>query len=282
LTQVSVGIDRGVDPHQCVASGPREDAGKPPGPAAMLVVAALDRSALASPDAAALEARIRAVAAALAPVARAHQLVVAHAGAPLPPGADQRLPADLLAARNAGLVGHLLTRELRNALPGAQVSSLVAQAVVSGEAGTGEPAPPSRLVEMPLLVELAGRDDRILCVGAVPVAQGSDGTFAGTGLLLDHDQAAASLAIELRADILLLLADASVVDWHWPGSAGGVVTLDARAALAPALEASRIGGKLRAACRFAQTPGTFAVIGVADAAEALVAGRAGACVALPG
>lgn len=251
----------------------------------MLIVAALGRSALASPDAAALEARIRRIAAALAPLARIHQLVVTHAAATLLPRTGDELPADLQAASAAGLVGHLLARELRNVLPAASVVSLLAEAAVHGEGTTlsrvlDAEVPPCRIVEMPMLREFADRDDLLLCVGCVPVQQDAEALLTGSGARLDHDQVAATLAVELRADILLLLTDVAGIHPQWPSTSERVPRFAAQQPVPEAFDAATIGSKLKAACRFARTPGTFAAIGAADEAGALVAQTAGTCVAL--
>ena len=250
----------------------------------MLVVAALGQSALASTGANALEARIRAIVAGLAPVARTHALVVTHSAGSRVACADAALAPDLQAAQAAGLVGHLLARELRNALPRTPVLSVLAQAAVpceatGADAGAAE-APPCRIVELPVLRGLAELDDRVLCVGCVPVQLDRDSRLGHSDARLDHDQVAATLAIELRADILLLLTDVPAVQSPWPGPGMRVVHFPARAPVPDSFDASSIGGKLAAACRFARTPGTFAAIGAADQAEALVAGRAGTCVSL--
>jgi carbamate kinase len=245
----------------------------------LVVVAALGRGAVATRDYAALGGGSRAIAPGLAGIARAHQLVVVHAGGMRSIEVDAQ--PDLQAARDAGLVGHLLARELRNALPATTVTSLLAQAIVHCE----DPAGPSgavrlcRLIEMPLLVELADRDDRVTCVGCVPVQQAASALLAGGDLRLDHDQLAATLAVELRADILLLLTDVAAVHPQWPATSDRIACFEARDAVPASLDAATIGGKLGAACRFACTPGTFAVIGAADDAEGLVAGRSGTCVA---
>lgn len=245
----------------------------------MLVVAALGHSALASADLPALEARIRRIARALAPVAAMHALVVTHCAGTRGWLAHAALPADLQAAQSAGLVGHLLARELRNELPGLPVTSLLAQAVVHGEADAGpDEVPPCRIVELPLLRQLAERDDLVLCVGAVPVQLDADALLVPSDARLDHDQVAASLAIELRADILLLLADVDAVYARWPAAQDRIEAFDPHQPIPGALDAATMGGKLRAACRFARTPGTFAAIGAAGAADALVAERAGTCV----
>jgi carbamate kinase len=254
----------------------------------MLVVAALGQSALASPDVPALEDRIRAIAHSLAPVARTHQLVVTHSAGPRLLPLDSGLPPDLQAAQTAGLVGHLLARELRNALPQTPVASLLVEGAVhcdgqlAGDvdsAGAGE-VPPCRIVEMAVLQALADRDDMVLCVGCVPVQLDRDALLAHSEARLDHDQVAAMLGIELRADILLLLTDVSAVYAHWPSTHARLASLPAGDPVPDALDAATIGNKIRAACRFAHTPGTFAVIGAADDAEALVAGRGGTSISL--
>jgi carbamate kinase len=250
----------------------------------MLVVAALGQSALASPDVPALEDRIRAIARALAPIARSHQLVVTpSAGTRVLPLASD-LPPDLQAAQAAGLVGHVLARELRNVLPQTAVTSLLAEAAVHCEgdrSGAGpREQPPCRIVEMSVLRQLAERDDLVLCVGCVPVELDRDSLLAHSDARLDHDQVAATLGIELRADILLLLTDVAAVYSRWPAADVRLEAFPAQQAVPATLDAATIGSKMEAACRFAHTPGTFAVIGAADDADALVAGRAGTCVSL--
>jgi carbamate kinase len=261
-----------------------DDGGTPLPEPTMLVVAALGQSALASNDAAALEPRIRAIVAGLAPVARSHTLVVTHSAGPRLACADAALAPDLQAAQAAGLVGHLLARELRNALPRTQVLSVLAQAAVhcdaKGEGAATAESPPCRIVDLAALRGLADRDDRVLCVGCVPVQLDRESRLGHSDARLDHDQVAAGLAIELRADILLLLTDVPAVQSPWPGPGMRVVHFPARAPVPDAFEPRTIGGKLAAACRFARTPGTFAAIVAADQAETLVAGRAGTCVSL--
>ena len=144
----------------------------------------------------------------------------------------------------------------------------------------GEQAP-CRIVEMPQLRELADRDDRVLCVGIAPVRLDAQALYSGVDAPLDHNQVAAVLGVELRADILLLLADVAAVHPQWPSTATRLAQHDADCPVPSSLDA-HIGSKLQAACRFARTRGTFAVIGCAEEAEALVAGRAGTRIALPG
>jgi carbamate kinase len=246
---------------------------------AMLVVAALGRSALQRPAPSTLEERIRVLARGLAPLARHHQLVVTHF-APTTVAAGGLAP-DLRAAQAAGLVGHLLARELRNLLPRTPVCSTLAQTVVHREPATANPeTPPCRIVELPILRQLVEQEGFVLCVGCVPVEMDATALLGGTTLALEADQAAASLAIELGADILLLLTDVEAVHDRWPARKTHHERIAAERPIPAGLDAATIGAKVEAACRFARTPGTFAVIGRADQAQALVAGAAGTCVRL--
>ncbi len=238
----------------------------------MFVVAALGASAFPDPGPEALEARARAVAAALAAVARSHRLLVLHQGASTstaPPG----LPPDLDAATVAGAVGHLLARELRNELPQTEVVATQAQAVVgAGEAGA---APPCHFVEMEALRRLAQDASVLLCVACIPVALAADGRMVHSQATLDQDAAAACLATELGADLLLLLTDVDAVYADGPAMRERIAAIDPARVAAQGFAAHSLGAKLAAAARFAATRGSVAIIGAAGEAEALVAGRAG-------
>jgi carbamate kinase len=243
----------------------------------MLIVAALGSSALDASDATGLEVRAREVARSLAPLARSHTLLVLHHGAraitPSP-----LLPPDLAAACAAGAVGHLLARELRNALPRGAVVSLQANAVVPAAGATAAGiggAHPCRFIELELLQRLAQDDGILLCVGCVPVGIGTDGCMVHSDAGLDEDASAACLATELGADILLLLTDVDAVYADWPTARKRIAALAPSAALAPGPELRSIGSKLAAAARFADTGEGIAMIGLATEAEALVAGHAG-------
>lgn len=79
-------------------------------------------------------------AAALVPLAHDHELVVTHGNGPqvgllaLQAGAYDGVapyPLDVLGAESEGMIGYLLQQELRNALPGRDVATLLTQVVVS-------------------------------------------------------------------------------------------------------------------------------------------------------
>lgn len=115
----------------------------------MLVVAALGGNALLrrgeSLDAETAQRNAKVAAAALASIAREHQLVVTHGNGPqigllaLQSEAYRDVrsyPLDVLGAESEGMIGYLLEQELGNALPDRQVASLLTQTVVDA----GDPA----------------------------------------------------------------------------------------------------------------------------------------------
>lgn len=110
----------------------------------MRIVAALGGNALLRrgerPDAAPQLAHIEAAAAALAPLARDHQLLVCHGNGPqvgllaVESEADRALtrayPLDSLVAQTQGMIGYWLAQSLRNAGVTRPIASLVTQTVV--------------------------------------------------------------------------------------------------------------------------------------------------------
>jgi carbamate kinase len=224
----------------------------------MLVVAALGRSALAAPDAIGLETRVRDIARGLAPIAHSHRLVIVHAA-----GAHSSA---------VGMHAHLFGRELQNALPGLRVASLVGHCIVAHElAGHGS----LRLAEMEMLRRLLDDAGTVPCIGVIPVHLNAQGEMVSAGPGFDGDEAAAAVATELGADVLLLLADAEAVYRDWPERRRPIARMDAGM---PGPVPAGIARKVEAACAFAQTRDTFAVIGRADRGAALLAGRSGTCV----
>ncbi|WP_137992071.1 carbamate kinase [Streptomyces vilmorinianum] len=111
----------------------------------MRVVVALGGNALLRreerPDAAVQLANVQAAVAALAPLARHHELVITHGNGPqvgvlaLQSAADHSLsrpyPFDVLGAETQGMIGYWLLQSLQNALPDRQVCALLNQTLVS-------------------------------------------------------------------------------------------------------------------------------------------------------
>ncbi|MFF0687668.1 carbamate kinase [Streptomyces albogriseolus] len=116
----------------------------------MRIVVALGGNALLyrgeRPDAAVQQANIDRAVTALAALARDNELVITHGNGPqigllaVESAADPALstpyPLDVLGAQTQGMIGSLLARALRGALPGRQVAALVTHTVVRA----GDPA----------------------------------------------------------------------------------------------------------------------------------------------
>jgi carbamate kinase len=164
-------------------------------------------------------------------------------------------PLDVLGAETDGMIGYLLERSLRNALPGRQTATLLTQVVVdANDPAFGHPTKPigptygkqeahaiatdlgwsvaqdgrgyRRVVASPephTIVELGTIrllvDAGVLVVcgggGGIPVTADEHGALAGVEAVIDKDLSAAVLAVELGADFFLLLTDVSAVERDW-------------------------------------------------------------------
>ncbi|GGZ96159.1 carbamate kinase [Streptomyces echinoruber] len=209
------------------------------------------------PDAEVQRANVVRVATALAPLAHDHDLVVTHGNGPhtgplagdstADPAPDAPCPLDLAAARAQGLIGSLLARALRDALPGRRVAALVTHTLVRAddpafdrptepvgrayakkpalslarrrgwhvaEAPDGTwrrvvPAPgPERILETDTVHDLLAGGTVVVCSGGGGVPVTAEaGLLHGTEAVVDKDLAAAQLAGDLKADFLLVLTD---------------------------------------------------------------------------
>jgi len=113
----------------------------------MRIVIALGGNALLErgqrPDAEVQEHNVARAVAALAPLARDHELILTHGNGPqvgvlaLESAQDASLtrpyPFDALGAETQGLIGYWLLQELRNALPDRQVAALITETVVAAD-----------------------------------------------------------------------------------------------------------------------------------------------------
>src|SRR6185437_6822549 len=109
------------------------------------IVAALGGNALLErgerPDAEVQERHVSQAVAALAPLAREHQLVITHGNGPQvgmlalesahDPALSHPYPFDVLGAQTQGMIGYWLARALRSEIPGRQVGCLICLTLVS-------------------------------------------------------------------------------------------------------------------------------------------------------
>ena len=113
----------------------------------MRIVAALGGNALLQrgepPDAGTQQGHIVKAVAALAPLAREHELVITHGNGPQVgllalesarnPALSQPYPFDVLGAQTQGMIGYWLAQALQNALPGREVACLVSRTLVRAD-----------------------------------------------------------------------------------------------------------------------------------------------------
>ena len=116
--------------------------------------------------------------------------------------------------------------------------------------------------------------------GGIPVAS-RNGRLNGIDAVIDKDRASALLAIELRAERLLILTDVDAVARGW-GTADQrnlrELSADTAEALLPELAAGSIGPKVEAAASFARETGHDALITSPAALGEALAGRTGTTV----
>jgi len=231
----------------------------------MRVVAALGGNALLrrgeAPEAERQRLNIGRAVAALADVARHHELVVTHGNGPqvgllaiqaASYAGAAPTPLDVLGAETEGMIGYLLEQELRNALPGRDVATLLTQVVIDpddpafarptkpigpvyaeqealalaeargwtlapDEGGFRRVVPspePGEIVELSTIRLLVDAGVLVVCAGGggIPVTEGPAGALHGVEAVIDKDLAGERLASALDADLLLLLTDVSAVE----------------------------------------------------------------------
>jgi carbamate kinase len=110
--------------------------------------------------------------------------------------------------------------------------------------------------------------------GGIPVMRQRDGSLAGVAAVIDKDLAAARLALDVGADILLILTDVPhvYVNYRRPDQAAlHRVTIAEMQGYQDAghFKAGSMGPKVEAALRFARAGGTSIIAGLLDALHAL-------------
>ena len=141
------------------------------------------------------------------------------------------------------------------------------------------PSPkPKRIFEIRPIRMLVEQGVIVICAGGggIPTMFDEAGTLRGVEAVIDKDLAAALLAEELGADLLVIATDVDGVYTQWGTprqSRLGAVTVDQLEGLD--LPAGSMGPKVAAACGFARTTGHAAVIGSLTDIDAIVAGSAG-------
>lgn len=299
----------------------------------MLVVAALGGNALlrrGQPMTIETQrANARLAARALAAIVlRGHRLVVTHGNGPqvgllalqnLAYRPHEAYPLDVLGSETEGMIGYLIEQELRNALPDAQVATLLTQVEVSAadpafvkpskpigplyadseaEALRRErgwtmaresagwrrvvPSPrPQRILELAAVKLLLDAGLIVIAAGGggIPVVRDEDGALSGIEAVIDKDLASSLLARALGADRLLLLTDVAGVYRDWGKPSQQLLAAADPESLA---KAEFEPGSMEPKVRAASefaAAGGEAAIGALSDALAILEGRAGTAIA---
>jgi carbamate kinase len=225
-------------------------------------------------------------------------------------------PLDLLNAETEGMLGYLMEQELRNRLPARKVAGLLTLVEVAADdpafthpskpigptydhteaqrlqqqygwnvAPDGEgfrrvvPSPePRRIIELPTIELLLATGAVVICAGGggIPVIYSETEGLVGVEAVIDKDLVTALLAVQLKADRLLLLTDVDGVyaDWQTkhPHRLDRITPHQLRA---PRLAPGSMGPKAEAACRFVEQTGRPAGIGSLEEADEILEGVAG-------
>jgi len=151
------------------------------------------------------------------------------------------------------------------------------------------PSPePREIVQLAAIARALEDGALVVCGGGggIPVIRHRDGSLHGVEAVIDKDLAAARLAADLAADVLLILTDVAnvYVDYGRPEqTALGKISLEKLAAYRDEgqFKAGSMGPKVDAAMRFAESGGVSVIASLLDVAGALrgksgtrVAGRA--------
>lgn len=228
-------------------------------------------------------------------------------------------PFDVLGAQSQAMVGYWLVSELQNLLGERSVACVLTRTLVDGAdpafAAPSKPigpvygraeaerlaatrgwnvAPdgpfwrrvvasplPRRVLEAPIVAQLASQGVTVVCAGGggVPVVSDGTGWLHGAEAVVDKDRVASLLAERIGADALVLLTDVEGVlrDFGLPSaSLIAAATVDELRALG--LPKGSMGPKVDAACRFVERTGRRVGIGALEQAEAVFERRAGTVV----
>ncbi len=137
---------------------------------------------------------------------------------------------------------------------------------------------PQRIFEIRPIRMLVEQGVIVICAGGggIPTMYGPDGKLLGVQAVIDKDLAAALLAEQLEADLLVIATDVDGVytGWGTPQQARlGNVTVDQVVEMN--LPAGSMGPKVAAACGFATQTKNEAVIGSLADIDRIVVGTAG-------
>jgi len=235
------------------------------------------------------------------------------------PALSRPSPFDVLGAQSQAMVGYWLVQSLQNLLGERSVACVLTRTVVDANdpafANPTKPIGPvyeqaeaealatergwavrrdgtwwrrvvaspvpRRIVEAPIIAQLASQGVTVVCAGGggVPVVADPTGWLQGVEAVVDKDRVAALLAERIGAEALLLLTDVMGVYRDF-GSPSQVLIASAPCEDLRTLPLPKgsMGPKVEAACSFVERTGRRAAIGSLERASEVLAGSAGTSV----
>ncbi len=224
-------------------------------------------------------------------------------------------PFDILGAQSQAMIGVMMVEELKNLLPEKDFVNLVTRTLVSatdpafdqpskfiGPVLTKDEAhelakekgwvikpdgehfrrviaspEPIKILELPAIKTLLDNGFNVIAAGGggVPVIS-ENGAYRGIEAVIDKDFAASLLAIELKAERLIIATDVDGVyeDWGKPNQKR-IDRIGAEELLKGTWAPGSMGPKVKAACQYVLKTKKTATIGALHEIEAMVAGQKG-------
>lgn len=143
------------------------------------------------------------------------------------------------------------------------------------------PSPkPQKILEIETILKLLNEDVIVICNGGggIPVIKDGQG-YKGVEAVIDKDHSAAQLAIQLKADHLMILTDADAVYENWGTAQQTALHHVTTQRLTPlAIEDGAIGPKVKSVIEFVEKTNNTAYIGTLTDIEYLLDGTKGTIV----
>lgn len=140
---------------------------------------------------------------------------------------------------------------------------------------------PKRIFEVETIKLLIENDTVVICAGGggIPTAYNADGTLHGVEAVIDKDRAAALLARDIDADVLMILTDVDSVYLDWgTDNQKSVRKVSPNAFADFDFPDGSMGPKVEAASEFARATGGISCIGSLENAIEMLEGTAGTTV----
>lgn len=223
---------------------------------------------------------------------------------------------DILIAESQGMIGYFLQQEISNCLANKKIATLLTQIEVKSDdlalnnptkpigpiyneqsittiakkfnwqiKKDGDyfrrvvPSPePQQIIEIEVIKLLINQNYIVICAGGggIPIIKTNSGKWKGIEAVIDKDLSAALLAIQLKADALIILSDVNYVEKNWNTAQAEIIQQTTPRQLRKLKFAKgSMAPKIEAVCRFVEYTGNWAAIGALKDSLNILQGSAG-------